>query len=181
MKLLRMNRKIRIPIYAWVVIGVIGLLHYIPIFWVPEFLNDLYYNYKLFIISFCFILLVILAFVATNKKAGIITISIYLFVLIVSGFIRQLDNKILVWFNSNASEIEELRTPVLGYKKVVVNTSGNIHDVQFDVMFKFNDSFGMYEALIFDKNHGLDIDSFDGDYSLHEVYNENWWWYIKSD
>jgi hypothetical protein len=78
----------------------------------------------------------------------------------------------------------EFSSPILGYKlalpdKTKINT--NIYDIPYDALFKFNKGFGIYNALVFKRNHGLTNGDFDGDFSLVEIYNTHWWWYIKAD
>ena len=116
-----------------------------------------------------------------GKKIGGIVLLIYSLFIIFSNSIRSIDNQFIVWYNSKVFDVENLKTPILGYKRVISTNKNNVYDVPFDVMFKFDDFFGIHDALIFKKDHGLNMGSFDGDYSLHKIYNKDWWWYKKGD
>lgn len=58
------------------------------------------------------------------------------------------------------------------------NTDSKIKNC--DAYFKFNKTlfFHGYEALIYKKNHQLNMNSFDGDYSLKYIYDADWWWFM---
>lgn len=172
-------KKFYIPIYIWLIVALIGLLNYIPVFYYPEFLNDLYFQFKLPIIGMCFLLLVIFLLLTNRRKVGKIILVAYLFVLAFSKQIRNFDNQLVIEFNKN-KELVDFKSPVLGYKLEISN-SENSYDVIFDAMFRFNQSFGVYDALVFKKAHGLTLLSYDGDYSLYKIYNQDWWWYKKMD
>jgi len=172
-------KQFSIPIYLWLIVALVGLLNYIPIFYYPNFLNDFYFEYKIPIIGVCFLLLVIFLFFGTRRKIGTIVIVAYLFVLTFSKQIRKLDNQLIIEFNKN-KELSDFKSPILGYKLEISN-SENTNDVMFDALFIFNHVFGIYDALVFKKAHGLTMSSFEGDYSLYKIYNQDWWWYKKMD
>ncbi len=170
--------QLNIPNYIWIIIAFIGLLNYIPIFYYPDFLNLIYYNHKLLTIILPLMILIFFFLFSSNKKKGTIIIWLYIITLLFSHKIRDWDNLLIINYNSE-KEQKNFRSPILGYK--IEKEKNNINDIPFDLIFKFNDTFGTYEALVFKKNHGLNIDSFDGDYSLYKIYNQNWWWYKKGD
>ncbi|MBE7442817.1 MAG: hypothetical protein KF732_11275 [Flavobacteriales bacterium] len=51
------------------------------------------------------------------------------------------------------------------------------------VSFRFNDYFMTYEELIFQPNHGLDMNIYEvkNDESYKKIYNQNWFWYVNPD
>lgn len=174
-------KRINIRNYIFPILGIIGLLNYIPVLYYPSFLNSLYFNYKLIIIATFFLLLIILTIFSVNRTTGIIVLVIYITVLLFSKQIRSIENNYIVEFNKDRN-ISDFVSPILGYKLILPNkTNQNIYDIEFDALFKFNDIFGVYQALVFKRNHNLTMNSFDGDFSLYKIYNQDWWWYRKSD
>lgn len=174
--------RVAVPWWAWVVVALAGLLNYMPIFVVPEFLNDVYYHSGPALLCGSLVGLSLLLLLAENKRMGLMTLMVCFAVLAASGWIRKIDNKFVVWYNLEVSDPNRIKSPILGYKKILPSqSSDNMHDVPFEAMLKFNDRFGTYEALVFQKGHELDESSFDGDDSLCKVYNEDWWWYRKMD
>lgn len=157
-------------------IGLIGLLNYIPIYFCPNFLNCFYYNYKFVIISFSFISLIILFFCIKERITILVVLGIYLLCFSFSENIRSWNNEILISYNKNKS-ITDFKTPILGYLLEFPDSNSKIKNC--DVYFKFNKTifFNGYEALIYKKNHQLNMNSFDGDYSLKYIYNDDWWWF----
>jgi len=174
-------KRLNIPGYVWPIIGIIGLLNYIPTFYCPEFLNAFYFDYKLIIIVLCLLTLVVLTIFALKRKSGVIVLGLYVTVLLFSKQIRAIENKLVIEFN-NGKDVSEFSTPILGYKLERPNKANqNVNDIAFDALFKFNEAFGTYQALVFKEDHGLTMESFDEDYSLYKVYNKDWWWYRKGD
>lgn len=174
-------KRFNLPFYIFPIIGIIGLLNYLPIFYCPEFLNNLYFNHKLAIITISLILLIVLTIFTIKRRIGLIIVGIYVIVLVFSKPIREFENKLVILFNDR-KEVSEFRTPILGYKLERPNeTSSNVNDISYDALFKFNEVFGTYDALIYKKDHGLTMESFEGDYSLYKIYNNDWWWYKKGD
>jgi hypothetical protein len=172
-----MKRR-NIPNLIYPLIGLVGLLNYIPIFYCPELLNNFYADYKLEILSLSFSLLIVTVFVAANRKLGWIVLVVYSAVLLFSKQIRELDNQFVIYFNEGKN-VSEFSTPILGYKLEVPNQKMN--EISGKRLFKYNVAFGTYHALVFQKNHQLSKNSFEGDYSLAKIYNNDWWLYRKGD
>lgn len=171
-------KRLNIPNFVCPIIGIIGLLNYIPIIFCPLFLNDIYFEYKQIIIVLCLLALILITLISIKRKLGFIVLSIYIIVLLFSKQIREFENKIVIEFNSG-KDVSKFKTPILGYRLEIPNEKTN--DIPFDALFKFNQIFGTYQALVFKKNHGLTMESFEGDYSLTKIYNKDWWLYKKGD
>jgi hypothetical protein len=172
-----MKRR-NIPNFIFPLVGLIGLLNYIPVFYVPEVLNIFYVDYKLVILSLSLSLLILIILTATKRKWGWIVLVVYCFVLVFSKQIREFDNQFVIYFNEGKN-VSEFSTPILGYKLELPNQKMN--DISFNRLFKYNIAFGTYDALVFQKNHQLTKNSFEEDYSLAKNYNNDWWLLRKGD
>ena len=172
-----MKRR-NIPNFIYPLVGLVGLLNYIPVFYVPEVLNNFYVDYKLVILSLSLSSLILILLIATKRKWGWIVLVVYSAVLLFSKQIRELDNQFVIYFNEGKN-VSEFSTPILGYKLEVPNQKMN--EISGKRLFKYNVAFGTYHALVFQKNHQLSKNSFEGDYSLAKIYNNDWWLYRKGD
>jgi hypothetical protein len=171
-------KTINVPNFVYPTLGLIGLLNYVPIFFCPSALNILYFEYKNIIITFCFVLLFLITLVSNKRKLGLVSLFGYVLVLFFSSQIRKVENELVINCNLGKN-VSEFKSPILGY--ILELPQENKNDIPFDAIFKFNQAFGSYQALVYKKNHGLKIDSFEGDFSLSKIYNKDWWLYIKAD
>jgi hypothetical protein len=172
-----MKRR-NIPNFIYPLVGLVGLLNYIPVFYVPEVLNNFYVDYKLVILSLSLSSLILILLIATKRKWGWIVLVVYSAVLLFSKQIRELDNQFVIYFNEGKN-VSEFSTPILGYK--LEDPNQKMNEISGNRLFKYNVAFGTYHALVFQKNHHLSKNSFEGDYSLAKIYNNDWWLYRKGD
>jgi hypothetical protein len=172
-----MKRR-NIPNFIYPLVGLVGLLNYIPVFYVPEVLNNFYVDYKLVILSLSLSSLILILLIATKRKWGWIVLVVYSAVLLFSKQIRELDNQFVIYFNEGKN-VSEFSTPILGYK--LEDSNQKMNEISGNRLFKYNEAFGTYHALVFQKNHQLSKNSFEGDYSLAKIYNNDWWLYRKGD
>jgi hypothetical protein len=160
-----------------IVFFLIGVLNYIPIFYFPSFLNKVYYTYNLGIIFITFSGLTFSVFMTEKKRVSVVLLILFVAVVTFSKQIRVVNNSFIVWVNQDT---EEVICPFLGYQ-LVDNTQKGWYDFNYDYLLKYNNNFMTYEALVYHRNHSLDMESFEGDASLVKVYNDDWWQFLKHD
>ena len=155
----------------------LGFLGYIPVFWTPVFLNEIYFNYSLVIICLFFLPITVLSLFLKSKFRFALPI-LYLVLIFLSPKLREFSNHFLIKYNSG-KEISEFESPFLGYKMELPGSEK--YQIMGDAGFVYNNLWLTYDALIYQKNHNYNMKSFGGDMALQKIYNENWWKYYHSD
>jgi len=166
--------KYRNKILILSAILLIGILKYVPLFYYPKFLQDIYYNNGLIVFILSFLLLLGLVFkwrIRLFEK--LIFILLPLIILFSSSKIADINNQIIIKYNTNR---EVYSSPIVGVK---IDTLSNLGEK----VFVFNKQFGVFDALVYSPNHGLDSESweFKNESSFYKIYNSDWWWYKHND
>lgn len=155
-------------------IFIVGILKYVPLFYCPQFLQDFYFNNGLVIFIISFLLLLGLVFKLKVKLyEKLIFILLPLMILFSSNKIADINNQIIIKHNTNR---DIFSSPIVGVKIDTLSKLG-------EKVFVFNKQFGVFDALVYAPNHGLDSESweFKNESSFYKVYNNDWWWYKHND
>lgn len=159
---------------------ILGFGRFLPVIYAPEFLQDFFSKYGIFLHLPAMLLLFGL-FVHNFTLKTARWLSVFLVVLYVvcwfsTSLFQEANNYIIIWWNSG-KKIENFSSPILGMKKNLrFKDKGRIE-------FHFNGSFLVYEALVYEPDHGLDESDyeFQHDDVFKKVYNADWWWYNHID
>lgn len=161
-------------------IFLLGFGKFIPLYYCPSFLQSFFSNWALFLHIPAIIVLLLVSIILIKNKGNKIEIiavgCLYMVLWLLSPQLQELNNKIVIKVNEGKSQ-SDFFSPVLGMKIIKSNLENN------QTLFKFNQGFGTYEALIFKQNHGLNPDVYEvmNEVSFKKVYNRDWYWYVHLD
>lgn len=167
-----MNNRYKTLILSAILL--LGFGKYLPLYYCPEHLQNFYFNNGLFMLIASFVLILVLTFKWKFKLyKKLIFIALPVLGLLLSNKIADINNQLIIKYNSKN---EIFKSPVLGVKI-------DMHSKLGEKVFLFNKQFGVYDALVYSPNHGLDSESweFKNESSYYKVYNKDWWWYKHND
>jgi len=158
-----------------ILLVIIGVGKYLPLYHFPEFLNNLYFNYGLIIMIMSFLLTGLCLLIwKTGVYVKLFSVIMFVSVFGFSHKIHDMNNKLIIEYNINS---DILRNPILGVKLDTLNPK------QGKGVFLFNCEFGLYDALVYSPNHHLVMNSWEimNEECYHKIYNVDWWWYKHID
>ena len=172
------NKYINIGIF---IAFLFGFGKYLPLFYIPYFIQYLFSVYEALFYLLGFIIFIVLLSIAAKKNvlARKVFLSFLLYILFpffLSPTLQEINNQITMWWNQNEIP-EDFSSPITGMRI-------NREDHQpGEVQFVFNDSFFIYDALIYQPNHNADWDTPGRctEADCIKIYNEDWYWYSHLD
>ncbi len=157
----RRNRKITYLLY--ILISLIGLLEYLPIPNLPDYIISFIQRVSFFTPWFSVFAIVIVQLFVRDKKIGPVVIMILLFVGIFPSIMRDFSNRLIISINKNR-EFKDVINPISGTllirKEKYVEFAWNLLPQE-------------YESMIYNPRHGLTSDNMQRE--IIEVINEDWY------
>jgi hypothetical protein len=137
----------------------------IPLFWFPQWLNDLYYNhgFMIYIVALCLTVILLCIW----KKKPIIYIlccSMFIIIIFLHGYISQARDKLIMQVN-RSRDIREFYSPFVGLR---------IEKREESVKFKSERLFMSEEVLVYGEHNLNNLDRNEIDASIIKIYDNYW-------
>lgn len=146
---------------------------YLPIFWVPQFIQSFLANGGFFL-YYLFLGISILVISIQKKSYKYLQFFIVgLFVLyFISPFLHHIDNKIIIWINDSLP-LKNWYSPIVG-----VEYGGKCFAYLQRPCFTWNNTFMEFDSLVYSSESFLNEE---GNTEIRTLYNEHWFWYHHLD
>ena len=156
----------------------VWIFPYLPLFYVPSFIQYFFAGVGgLFYYFVLFLLIIVFFFISLIKKK---LVTIFIILLMLEGFfvfnpiLKNLDNEIIILWNSKKN-VENFTSPIVGikYEKKCLNSLRTS-------CFIWGDVFSGYDSLVYSPNHNMQFfkeNYYEQSEGVVNIFDDNWYEY----